>query len=236
MADHLSDYLFAPDRISVENLKREGIACDRIIFSGDVMYDEFLYTIAQAHKEPMGNDPEHFILMTWHRQENTCSRERMERMLSFIRAIDYNIVLPLHPGTRRRLTEYGLWEQVLQNRHLIIKEPVGYKEMTALINSSRLIISDSGGVSKEASFAGKKCFFPLNLVVWPELVESGHIRIVDIENRDSIEENLSMIKSLLQTGAAMEKTDFFGNGNAAEIIAGMIKHALHKGEYRQMKS
>ena len=72
VSDHLSDYLFAPDRISADNLKKEGIDLKRIIFSGDVMYDQFLYVISHSVDNFSEKYPKDFILMTWHRQENTC--------------------------------------------------------------------------------------------------------------------------------------------------------------------
>lgn len=223
VADHLSNYLFAPDKISVENLRREGIAPERIIFSGDVMYDEFLNSRMQNHKKFIEKYPDDFILMTWHREENTSSRERVEKLLSFIRKIDYKIVLPLHPRTRKVLSAYKLLEKLQQNKNMLVIEPVGYKEMTSLIDRCKLIISDSGGVSKEASFVGKKCFFPLKLEVWPELIEAGYITMVDIENPESVKYSIEMIKEVLSTDKILEKTDFFGNGNAAAIIVDTIQ-------------
>ena len=95
--------------------------------------------------------------------------------------------------------------------------------MTSLIDRCKLIISDSGGVSKEASFVGKKCFFPLKLEVWPELIEAGYITMVDIENPESVKYSIEMIKEVLSTDKILEKTDFFGNGNAAAIIVDTIQ-------------
>lgn len=223
VADHLSDYLFAPDKISVENLKREGIDPQRIIFSGDVMYDEFLNSAVQDKGAFIEKYPKDFVLMTWHREENTCSRARMEKMLSFIQSIDYKIVLPLHPRTRKMLSTYHLLEVLQQNRNVLIVEPVGYKEMSFLMSRCKFIISDSGGVSKEASFAGKRCFFPLKLEIWPELIETGYITIVDLEDIKSFKHGVEVMKELLNTDRNKEKTDFFGNGNAAGIIVDIIR-------------
>lgn len=84
VADHLSDYLFVPDKISMDNLKKEGIASKQIIFSGDVMYDQFLYSVTHNERMYANNYLDNFILMTWHRQENTSSKERIEKILFFI--------------------------------------------------------------------------------------------------------------------------------------------------------
>lgn len=226
VADHLSDYLFAPDKISVDNLKKEGIDSERLIFSGDVMYDQFLYSLSHNKDSFLGDYPDEFILMTWHRQENTCSRDRMEKMLSFIEKIEYDIVFPMHPRTRKLLHEYGLWQRVQENKRLIVTEPVGYKEMTALLSRCRLLISDSGGASKEASFAGKKCFFTLNLEVWPKLLESGHIKMVDIGDEKLVTDSVKEIRETFQTNEKMPLSDCFGNGNAAQIIVDVIKEKL----------
>lgn len=226
VADHLSDYLFTPDKLSAENLKKEGIDSERIIFSGDVMYDQFLYLLSHSEDTETENYPDGFILMTWHRQENTCGSERMEKMLDFIENINYKIVFPIHPRTRKLLIEYGLWQRVSENQNLIITEPVGYREMVGLLSRCKLLISDSGGASKEASFVGKKCFFPLKLDVWPELVRIGCINIVDIEDDQSVYSSIKKIKELLISKQDLMRPDCFGKGNAAEIIANTIQEVL----------
>lgn len=227
VADHLSDYLFVPDKISVDNLKREGIASERIIFSGDVMYDQFLYSVSHSDDVYTAKYPDNFILMTWHRQENTCSKQRMEKVLSFIERIDYKIVFPIHPRTKKLLMEYGLWQRAETNDNLIITNPVGYKEMTMLLNQCKLLISDSGGASKEASFAGKKCIFLLELEIWPELVHLGYINAVDIEDIESLQNNIEQIEEILYSDKNLPKSDCFGNGNAAEIIVDTIEKAIN---------
>lgn len=224
VADHLSDYLFVPDRVSADNLQKEGIPSERIIFSGDVMYDEFLHVSQQDNQTYTAEYPADFILMTWHRQENTCDRDRMEKIIDFISRIHYSIVLPLHPRTKKQLLEFELWDRVYRNKNLTIMEPVGYREMTVLLSRCSLVITDSGGLSKEASFAQKRCFFFLGLAVWPELIKSGHIRLIDIEDRKSVENGVSeMKKAIFLDEKQMPATRCFGNGNAAKIIADTIK-------------
>lgn len=229
VVDHLSDYLFAPDRISIENLKKEGLSLKQIIFSGDVMYDQFLYSIANSSDISIEKYPNDFILMTWHRQENTCNRERMEKMLSFIEKINYKIIFPIHPRTQKILSEYGLYQRIQDIKNMVIINPVGYREMMILLSHCKLLISDSGGTSKEAAFAGKKCFLPLNLEFWPELMKAGYINKVDIENELSVLYNLELIKEEIGTNRVMKKVDYFGNGNAAEIIVDSIEQVLLGG-------
>lgn len=226
VSDHLSDYLFTPDRISADNLRKEGIDLNRIIFSGDVMYDQFLYVTSQNTDSSIEKYPQNYILMTWHRQENTCSKNRMEKMLNFLEKINYKILLPLHPRTGKLLVEYELWDRIKTNDNLIIISPIGYKEMTVLLSQCKLLITDSGGVSKEASFVGKKCFFPLKLEVWPELMELGYINIVDIEDDQSIQYNIKEMEEIISMNKSMVKSSCFGNGNAVEIILDTIEKAL----------
>ena len=190
------------------------------------MYDQFLYSVSHSDGVFAGKYPNDYILMTWHRQENTLSRDRMEKMLSFIERIEYKIIFPIHPRTKKMLEECGLWERVDNNKNIMVTEPVGYKEMTALLSGCRLLVSDSGGASKEVSFVGKKCFFPLKLDVWPELRRLGYINIVDIEDEKSVRHNIQKIRELLQSGGDMARPDCFGNGNAAEIIADTIQEVL----------
>lgn len=224
VVDHLSTYLCTPDKNSVENLKREGISEENIYFTGDVMYDEFLYCASQEEKEIYLKDfPKDYILMTWHRQENTDDSIRVNKMIELIEKVKYPIILPLHPRTRKILKEYGLEKRLEQVQDLMLIEPVGYVEMVILMKHCKLIISDSGGASKEASFIGKKCIYTLNLKVWPELIDSGNIQIVDIENEKEVERTLKVIEDVITGKQKSDKVDFFGNGNAAVKIVDIIE-------------
>lgn len=229
LVDHIAGYLCAPDRISVENLLKEGIPKEHIFFTGDVMYDEFLYLLSQEYTENSFDDcPEDYILMTWHRQENTCSRERMEKMIAFIKKVNYQIVLPLHPRTKKLLKEFGLEEKIKEIPLLKVIEPVGYREMAHLLCGCRLLISDSGGASKEASFVGKKCIFMLDLEIWPDLVKNGYIQTVDVDNKKLTEDALKEIKCVLANGRALDKVTVFGNGTASKKIADIIEKILEE--------
>lgn len=226
VADHLSDYLFAPDIMSIDNLKKEGFSSRQIIFSGDVMYDQFLYSVSHSSDISIKKYPNDFILMTWHRQENTCNKERMEKMLSFIEKINYTILFPIHPRTKKLFSEYGLCQRVQYIKNLIIIDPVGYREMIVLLKHCKMLISDSGGTSKEAAFAGKKCFMPLDLDFWPELMNDGHINKVDIENELSVSHSIKLIEEELSADSDVGAIEYFGNGNAAKIIVDTIEQVF----------
>lgn len=228
VVDHLSTYLCTPDKNSVENLKKEGIPEENIYFTGDVMYDEFLYCASQEKKEVYLKDfPKDYILMTWHRQENTDNYIRVDKMIEFIERLKYPIILPLHPRTRKILKEYGLEKRLEQIEDLMLIEPVGYIEMVMLIKYCKLMISDSGGASKEASFIGKKCIYTLNLKVWPELIDSGNIQILEIENDEEVRRTLKTIEDTIIGKQKSDAVDFFGNGNAAIKIVDIIEKNIN---------
>ena len=228
VADHLSGYLCTPDRISVDNLKQEGIDEKKIHFTGDVMFDEFLYCASQENaSEYLKKYPKDYILMTWHRQENTDSREKIKKIIDFIEQVKYPIVLPLHPRTKKKIVEYGFESRIQKNSNLIITEPVGYLEMVSLLKNCKCIITDSGGASKEASFAGKRCIFLLDLEVWPELIESGWIQILNFKDANSVKTSMEIISAAINSDNKKDKGDFFGDGNAAEKIVDIVEMILN---------
>lgn len=228
VVDHLSDYLCAPDQRSYRNLIREGIGEERVFFTGDVMYDEFLYCAAQENKlEFMEGLPERFILMTWHRQENTSDSVRMGKILDFVEKAGETVILPLHPRTQKMLVHYGLMERFQNIPNLKAVAPVGYQEMIYLMNRCSILLTDSGGASKEASFAGKKCLYMLDLLVWPELVEAKVIYTMDIEQENAVKKGRDIIREEVQ-GRKKHNTrvNFFGEGNAAEKIVDIIEKRI----------
>jgi UDP-N-acetylglucosamine 2-epimerase len=216
--------LFAPDQVSMDNLAREGLA-EKAYFTGDVMYDSFLYcrkqvdaaSVLEKYKVQNGN----YVLMTWHRQENTSDKARMEEILGIIRRIGYPVLYPMHPRTRKMLGEYGIFDKAEKIKNLHIIEPVGYQEMVALSSNCRFILTDSGGLSKESFFAGVKCLFMMNdsAGIWPDLEKSR--LLFHVPDEESITEELLEECSRKEEGA---KPLFYGDGNAAaKIVDGLEK-------------
>ena len=228
VVDHLANYLCTPDAKSYTNLVSEGIDKSKIYNTGDVMYDEFLYCSSKLMKDERKAElPARFVLMTWHRQENTCSYERMNKIVNFIKNLKVPIVLPLHPRTKKKLIQYELYNQLTEIDNAIILPPVGYSEMIVLMNKCSILLSDSGGASKEISFAGKKCIYMLNLVVWPELVESGYIYTLDLDKDMSIEEANNIIRMAFElTDVDLPSHMLFGSGDAAKKIVDMIENEI----------
>lgn len=216
-ADHLSDILFCPDEISMENLRREGLG-ERACMTGDIMYDTYL-TIAG---QPSGEPQEEVIVMTWHRQENTADRERMESILRLVERLGDRVICPMHPRTKKCLQEYGLWEQVQTLSNLEIIEPVGYVEMVKLMQRAKLILTDSGGVSKESSFAGAKCLFMLEIDIWDDLARIDWLHKVNPQSRESVEDALHFA-SQAQHVAVADRPKFYGDGHAAAKMVRVLR-------------
>jgi len=161
MVDHLSSYLFAPTVTAVNNLNREGLG--NIYHVGDVMYDAFLRYSEEVKKGD-------YILATIHREENTDDGDRLGDIFSELNWLG-NVICPLHPRTKARLKNK-------YNRITFI-DPVGYREMLKLIGGARIVVTDSGGVQKEAYFSKTPCVTVRPQTEWTELVEAGWNILVD---------------------------------------------------------
>lgn len=225
VADHISDILCCPDQTSMVNLWKEGLG-KKAYFTGDVMYDEFLYCSRKGAGQDIllqnGLDKEEFILLTWHRQENTESKRRMLQILDFIGSLKQKILFPIHPRTKKMLKEYDLFQRMKALENVTIIEPVGYLEMLSLVNSCGLVLTDSGGLSKEAYFAGKQCLFMLDLDIWPELLKDGSLVKVNFNQPDKyikyIEDAAN--KKIMNDG---QHVLYYGDGNASSKVIDLIE-------------
>lgn len=221
VTDHLSDILFCPDEVSLRNLEREGLG-ETAYMTGDIMYDTYL---SIADRLRPADPQEEIVVMTWHRQENTCSRERMESILRFVERLGSKVICPLHPRTRKCLAEYGLLERAETIPNLKMMEPVGYTEMVRLMNRARLILTDSGGLSKESSFAGAKCLFMLEMDMWEDLVREKWMYKFDPQNAEGVEEALCFAGKA-KRAAVEDRPRFYGDGHAA---AKMVRKLRERG-------
>jgi UDP-GlcNAc3NAcA epimerase len=214
LTDHASDLLFVPTKTAAMNLVTEGITGDKVKWVGDVMFDATLFYRDRARKPeivdlPLGNP---FFLCTIHRVENTVDRDRLSAIVRLLNELakDMTIVLPLHPRTFaaiQRLAVAGLSSAIKTI------EPVGFLEMTWLLANCSLVITDSGGVQKEAFFHQKPCVTLRNETEWVELVEAGYNRLISPQ-----ESNLLEIFSHMQAIAIPKCKSFYGDGQAAAAI------------------
>ena len=227
MIDHISDVLCAPDKRAYDDLVKENLG-QKAVFTGDAMLDSYLYCqsiVNNNDKYSVNGIPDHFVLMTWHRQENTSDKITMEKILEAVRKVKEPVVCPLHPRTRKMLDQFGLWNEAESISNFVIIEPVGYMEMVYLLGKADWILTDSGGLSKESYYSQKRCIYMSDLVCWPDLERENWIIHLD-SNPDTTYEKLAQL--MVETGSNDEK--FYGDGNAAVKIVDAIENALIVGD------
>jgi UDP-GlcNAc3NAcA epimerase len=224
LTDHLSRFLFCPTEAAVKNLAAEGIT-EVVTNVGDIMYDAALYYGA---KPGAGHsldarltgfmESADYVLATVHRQENTDDPQRLKRIVSgLLDLADVKpVVLPLHPRTRGKLDESSLSRLSVHPRIALV-QPLGYLEMLQLERRAQLILTDSGGVQKEAFFFKVPCATLRDQTEWTELVENDWNVLVDV-NRDAIAE------VALQRYGHKGRADFnpYGDGKTAERILDLL--------------
>jgi len=217
LTDQISDLLFCPTDIAVQNLNNEVFANKPVqVFQlGDVMQDSALLFAEQA-VAPAGDLPESFILTTLHCAENTDNPERLAAIVAALNEINATlapVVLPLHPRTRKVIAQHGLQLNV----HLI--DPVGYFEMVWLLDHCELVLTDSDGVQKEAFFFGKACVTMREQTEWVELIEVGANELVVADKGKIIG------AATLNLGRRVQDTaQLYGGGKAAErIVSELLK-------------
>ena len=219
LTDRISDLLFAPTQIATKNLRRDGLAENKIIRTGDVMLDATLYHGIQAEKQStvladLGLSTKGYVLVTVHRAGNTDNRDRLKLIFDSLErlAAENRIVLPLHPRTRKSL---GAIAFPFEKSAIEFTDPVGYLDMLQLEKNAELIITDSGGIQKEAYFHKVPCVTLRKETEWVELVENGYNLLAEPENLPEIVAKARGI----DFARAM---NLYGNGAAAiEIVKAM---------------
>ena len=216
LVDHCSDLLFCPTKTAVENLRTEGIV-DGVYLTGDVMVDSLNYCINIAEKkskvlDELGLKPKEYLLATVHRAENTDDPERLSGIVeAFCEA--GNVVFPCHPRTKKLLNQFGLWDRLQENVKII--KPIGYFDMLLLEKNSKKILTDSGGVQKEAYILGVPGITLRDNTEWVETVEDGWNVLVSAEKE-------KILKAIREFEPATEQRDVFGKGNASEKMTEII--------------
>lgn len=220
LTDRISDILFCPTQQAIDNLTNEGFNnfnCD-VVLAGDVMEDAVHFYTKEKEGEKLTTEltnPD-FILCTFHRQENTDDLTRLSSIIKAINEINNKIqvIIPLHPRTRKIIADNGL---VLNAKTI---EPQGYLEMLNLIKSSKLVLTDSGGLQKEAFILKKYCVTLRDETEWIELVENN---VNFLAGADS-EKITKLVFDKLDKGFTCTK-NLYGGGNASEKIVDYLLKA-----------
>jgi len=176
LADHLSNLLFCPSDIAAQHLAREGII-QGVHVVGDVMADTLLFAAQRASQrssilKKLGLTPGGYLLATVHRAENTDQPDRLRSILQAFAMIQELVIFPIHPRTRYRIADLQL-QNLLDGSQVRLIEPLGYLDMVRLEQSARMIITDSGGIQKEAYWLKVPCITLRDETEWVETVENG---------------------------------------------------------------
>lgn len=243
MCDHVSTLLFSPTKTGYANLLREGFkennaapySADnpKIYHCGDVMYDNSLYFSKVADQKSdiikrLGLQSGKFILATIHRNNNTDEPARLSALFRSMHKIakeeGLDIVLPLHPRTAKLLEsnlDKALYAEVKSNPHFKICEPASFLEMVCLEKHCSLVMTDSGGVQKEAFYFEKPCIILRPETEWVELVECGSAIVTDAD-----EKRIAEAFAKLKDAAHLKFPKLYGDGKAAEFICGEMVREL----------
>jgi UDP-GlcNAc3NAcA epimerase len=224
IADHLSRLLLAPSQNAMQNLHREGIAVAsdplrrKAFMVGDIMYDALLHNIGIAEKYTQENLQKFamqsgaYYLLTLHRAENTKSPARLREILDAAQGLDFPVIFPIHPRTQKVLAGAG----IPVNGNIHSSGPLGYLDMIAMEKHSRKILTDSGGVQKEAFYLSVPCVTLRDSTEWPETLELGANRIVGTNSQKIKEAVLSPQKVW-----PLDQTPY-GDGTASTKIVNVL--------------
>jgi len=227
LTDHISDILLCPTQTAVENLKKEGITTG-VYNTGDIMYDAVVRNIEIANEkyrdsrwfdelvQDNGSIPQlitkKFYLATIHRSENTDNPVRLKEIFDSLNKLDMPVLIPIHPRTRKLIHSLNY-----ESNNLIIVNPVGYLLMLCLTKNAHMIITDSGGLQKEAYFIGTPCTTLRDQTEWVETLSDDWNRLSAIDE-ESIICNACREVSLLSE----RRVNLFGDGRAAHTICEII--------------
>lgn len=230
--DKVSALLFSPTKTGIENLANENIT-KGVYHCGDVMYDNSLFfaTLAEKQNDFLSNNklmPGNYFLATIHRDFNTDNANRLAAIFESLEncAAEHQmqVIIPLHPRTKKQISlSPGLENKIAESQHLRIIPPASFLEMTLLEKNAKLVLTDSGGVQKEAFYFQKPCVILRPETEWVELVDCGAAILADAD-RDKIQE---AVRTLLQR--KIDYPEIFGDGHAAEFICSkMISDLVHE--------
>ena len=220
-SDRISDLLFCPTKTALRNLKNEGIK-KNVYMVGDVMKDLILQTIRskdfkkrvfeikQLMKEP-------FCYLTIHRQENTDNAEHFRKMLDLISKIKYKVIFPLHPRTKKQIER----NKIRLTENISVLKPISYFESLAYQKNADIVITDSGGMQKEAYILGTPCITLRDETEWTETLQNGFNTVVGSDTKKFV----AALEKCLTIKLKPDK-NLFGRGDASEKITKVIRKYL----------
>jgi UDP-N-acetylglucosamine 2-epimerase len=220
LTDHVADLLLVASGVAADNLAREGVAGE-VRLVGDVMVDvaRLVAPRARADDGPLrevGVTAGEYVLATAHRAGTVDDPPRLRRLVELLLGLELPVVLPLHPRTRARLDDAGLLDRLA--RGTILRPPLGYLAFTALLTHARAVLTDSGGVQKEAYLAGVPCVTLRDSTEWVETVETGWNVLVDLD--------AAAARAALERRMPAARPELYGDGRAGARVAAAMARLL----------
>jgi UDP-N-acetylglucosamine 2-epimerase (non-hydrolysing)/UDP-GlcNAc3NAcA epimerase len=223
LVDHASSLLLCSSSVAVSNLERESVD-GAVELVGDVMVDVALATQPRARERVdlvalRGLEPGRYLLATAHRAGNVDDPSRLRRLVELLLAMPLPVLFTIHPRTRRRLDSADLLGRLESSGRVITAPPLGYLEMTALLCHAQAVLTDSGGLQKEAYLAGVPCVTLRPTTEWTETVELGWNTLVDLDAEAA--------RSAVGLPPPRERPELYGDGHAGERVLAALR--LHVG-------
>jgi UDP-N-acetylglucosamine 2-epimerase len=229
LTDHCSTLLFTATENCSQNLLKEGISKNRVNLVGDTMYDVLLQQLPKAEKtvilDQLGMKTKAYALLTLHRQENVDSLENLKRILEAIVKLKKLVVIfPVHPRTRKQLCSFNLYTKLKEQKHVKLIEPVSYLENISLIKNANIVMTDSGGVQKEAFWLKTPCITLRENTEWVETVQLGANYLLGSNTERIVKTAEEIIENEEGLCKKLEKLpNPFGDGCASQKILKIIK-------------
>lgn len=224
--DRISDFLFTTEKSGNKNLEKEGIAKSKVFFVGNVMIDTLLKHRKLAENSDIISKlklrKKDYAVLTLHRPSNVDNKVNFESIISILEKIgkEAKIVFPIHPRTRKNIREFGLEGRAKKIKNLIITSPVGYLDFLCLMDSSKLILTDSGGIQEEATVLGVPCITLRKNTERPITVEQGTNLLVSTDADKVVEKSMEVIMNKIK---ATKKTPELWDGKAAGRIVAILE-------------
>ncbi len=225
LIDHCSQILFAPTENCKKNLEHEAVT-GKIHLTGDTMYDVFVDSKEKVDKNDvvskLGLTDKEYAVLTTHRAENVDAPVKLKNLLQAVQSAEIPMVFPIHPRTKNRLIQDGI---SLDDSNIRVVDPVGYIEMLALLKHAKIVITDSGGLQKEAFWSKVPCITIRDRTEWTETVQRGVNFIADVDS-NKIADALTYITNNYTQIIRKFGVNPYGDGKASEKIVEILKLAL----------
>ncbi|MEM3578961.1 MAG: UDP-N-acetylglucosamine 2-epimerase (non-hydrolyzing), partial [Candidatus Bathyarchaeia archaeon] len=228
LTDHCSTLLFTPTEKCTENLLKEGIDKEKIRQTGDTMYDVLIQQLPKAEKttilEQLDLKPKTYALLTAHRPENVDNPKNLKNIIeATIRLKQLTIVFPAHPRTQKQLRKTRLHKILEKHKHIKIIQPLGYHETIKLIKNASFVLTDSGGMQKEAFWLKTPCITLRETTEWPETVELGANYLTGADTQKIVHTAAKLIERKEIREKLQKLPNPFGDGKASQKILQTIK-------------